>query len=877
VRRLLKLAVRKAGGVEEDVDEELRFHLEMRAERLVREGFTPEEARAEAERHFGDVTRVREACVAIGRERQREQRRSRMLEAVIQDVRYGARVLKRSPAFTLVAVLTLALGIGATTALYSVVHGVLLKPLPFAEPERLVRVWQAMPADNEPRATVSPVDLEDWRARQQSFVSLGASFLADATLTGKGEPASLHAAYVDPGFFPTLGVTPAYGRLPTAEEQVPGAAAVVVSHAFWRRYLDGSPTAVGQTVTLDDEPFTVVGVMPASFTYPAEQLDVWLATARIGEDDIPRSRHNRWLAVVGRLKPGVGLEAAQRDLSGIAQSLAQEHPQENATATAATVVPLAESITGPVQGALWVLLGAVGFLLLIACANVANLLLARATLREREMAVRAALGAGPWRLAGQLLAESLLLASLGGALGVLLAVWGTDVLAGASLEQLPRLREVEVSGAVLAFAGGVTLLTGLLFGCLPALKAVAPELVPVLKGGRSVAGGGARARGVLVVAEVALAVMLAAGAGLTLRSLARLLQEDPGFRPEGAAVVSFGVPDRQTQQGADFLQRVLREVRAAPGVEAAGTAKRLPLEGSGEERRFVTVGTPVGNPAALPAAPMLHVSPGYFRAMGIPLLQGREFTDADTADTPVVLVASRAWAQRFTPGEDPVGKRLSSDGKEPGVEIVGVVGDVKQHGLTEAAPPMLYISVLQNRRSSINLVVRGNGSVLNLAAAARQAVWAVDPGIAMRRTASLASVLGEDVSQPKLLASLLGLFAGLGLLLGAVGIYGVLAYTVNQRQRELGVRLALGAKPQDVLGLVVRGGMRLAVTGVVIGVLAALLLTRLMGSVLHGVSTHDPLTFVAVSVLLLGVALLACLLPARRAMRVDPAVTLRAE
>ncbi|HZI08851.1 MAG TPA: ABC transporter permease, partial [Myxococcus sp.] len=696
--------------------------------------------------------------------------------------------------------------------------------------------------------------------------------------SGLGDPERLKATFVTDGFFSTLSAAPQLGRALLPEEHPPGSAgAVVLSHGFWTRKFGADASLPGRTLTLNGEPHTVVGIMPPSFTFPAEQMDVWLSVSRLSESAVPRNRINRWLAAVGRLKPGVTLETARAELSAVAGQLATAYPDSNGQYGAVTAVPLHEAITGDVRASLLVVLGAVSLLLLIACVNVANLQLARATLREREMAVRAALGAGPGRLLSQLLTESLVLAVLGGALGVGLAVLGTDALVGLSMKQLPRLREVGVDGEVLAFAAGATLLTGLLFGLLPALRASTPRLEPVLKAGSrgTVGRSGARLRGALVVAEVAIAVVLATGAGLATRSLARMLSDDPGFQAEGTAVVSFSAPrERRGALLPAYFSEVLERVRALPGVESAALAKTLPLEGPGEDPTFTRPGHPEDE-ANPPHMAMLHVSPGYFRTLGIPLVGGRDFEPTDTRDSPWMVVVNQAFAQRYFPGEDALGKVLRTGTTE--MTIVGLVGDVRQAGLSEPAPPLVYISLLQNGRGSTNVVVRGKGALLPLTAAVRQAIWAVNPTQTITRVTTLEAVVSEAVTRPRLVAMLLGLFAVLGLGLAAVGIYGVLAYTVSQRQRELGVRLALGAPPAQVLRLVVKHGMSLAGAGVAVGLVGALGLSTVMRSILYGIPPHDPLTFGGTLVLLLGVALLACLIPARRAMRVDPAVTLRAD
>ncbi|MFP2913116.1 FtsX-like permease family protein, partial [Pyxidicoccus sp. 3LFB2] len=475
----------------------------------------------------------------------------------------------------------------------------------------------------------------------------------------------------------------------------------------------------------------------------------------------------------------------------------------------------------------------------------------------------------------QLLTESVVLAALGGTLGLLLAVWGTEALVGASVQQLPRLREVGVDGEVLAFASGATLLTGLLFGLLPALRARSTRLEPVLKGGRGTVGSsGARLRGMLVVAEVAIAVVLVTGAGLATRSLGKMLAEDPGFRAEGAAVVSFSIPQEKRPQRLEYMTEILERVRAVPGVQSAALVKYLPLEHKGEDLPFTRPGHPEDE-ASPPHTLLMHTSTDYFRTLGIPLLTGRVFETTDTAEAPEVMVVNQAFARRYFPGEDAVGKAVKVGTTE--LRIVGVVGDVRQSGLAEAAPPLSYLHLQQSTRSSLNLVVRGQGALLPLATAARQAIWSVHSQQTISRITTLEAVVSEAVTRPRLLSMLLGLFAGLGLALAAVGIYGVLAYTVSQRQREMGVRLALGAQPSDVLRLVLKSGMALAGAGVALGVAGALGLSRVMGSILYGIAPHDPLTFGAVMALLLGVALVACLVPARRAMRVDPAVTLRSE
>ncbi|MBF5041797.1 ABC transporter permease [Aggregicoccus sp. 17bor-14] len=875
--------------LEDDVDEELRLHLELSAEALRRrEGLDAREAEVEALRRFGDVGRVREACVAVDRQKERQMKLSEFFESLVQDLTYAARSLRRSPGFALVAVLTLALGIGANTALFSVVRGVLLRPLPYPQPEQLARFYPANPKEGIERGVISPIDLEDWRTRSHSFEALGgywnAEGMSGVDLTGDGPPERLPSTYVTGELFMALRAPPLLGRALQPEDMVEGRNRVaVISHGLWQRRFGSDPGIIGRSLMLEAKPITVVGVMPAGFQFPDERSQVWLPTTLIPEDGIPRKRVVRWLSVVGRLKGGVALETAREELARIAQELEREHPESNAKWSGVTAQGLQESVVGEMRVALLVLLGAVALILLIACANLANLLLARATVRARELGVRAALGASPGRLVRQLLTESLLLSLLGGALGLLFAHWGAAGLIALAEGQLPRADEVHLDAGVLLFALGVSVLTGLVFGLLPALRAGSPRLNELLRGaGRSVGGAGARLRNGLVVAEVALAVMLAAGAGLATRSLLHLLQVDPGFKPEGAAVVTFSVPDARTTPeagGAPYINQVLDAVRAAPGVRVAAGAKSLPLDSAGEPYAYGLPDRPAARTEEYVRAETTPVSIDYFKAMGTPLLKGRDFQASDDwgEKSPLVLIVNQAFARRYLPGKDPIGQTLLLNAPNNPGTVIGVVGDMRTTELSKAAEPAVYVHYSQMSRSRVNLVVRGEGKPLELAARVREAIWRVNGQQTLTRITSLEAISSRAVARPRLLAVLLGLFAGLGLVLGAVGIYGVLAYTVSQRRQEIGVRLALGAAPRDVLRLVVVSGMTLAGVGVLAGLAFAFGLSRLMQSVLYGIAPTDPLTFAAVALVLLGVALAACWLPARRATRVDPALALRAE
>ena len=889
-RRLLRLGVGPP-PTERDVDDELALHLELSVERLRAQGLGPDEARAEALRRFGDVGRYRDTCVDISRKREAAMRRARTWEALAQDVRYGVRGLLRAPGFALVAVLTLALGIGANTAIFSVVRGVLLKDLAHPEPDRLVRLFAANAQEGLQRGAITWPDLQDWRARTRALASAGGYFYSEGMsgddLLGEGEPERIPTADVSEGFFETLRTPPLLGRALQAEDHRDGAAPVVVlSHGLWQRKFGGARDIVGRGVNLSGTPYTVVGVMPARFDFPSPNVQAWTSLSQVPQDSMPwKERFMRGFGAVGRLAPGATPEAVAVELSGVARALASEHPNTNKGWEAVTVVPLRDALVGGVKPVLLVLLGAVAFILLIACSNLASLMLARSTVREQELAVRAALGAGPGRLVRQLLTESAVLALAGAALGLGVAHLGARGLLRLAADKLPRAGDVALDGPVLAFALGAALLTAVLFGLAPALRACSPSLQGLIKSagpGRAGPAGG-RMRAGLVVVEVALAVVLTAGAGLAARSLGFLLSTDPGLDPRGVVVVRYSATEagRGEEPLHAYHQRILEAVRAVPGVESAAGSKVLPLpSGSTPEAYPIAApGQAVASMAELPRIATMFVSTDFLRTLRIPLRAGRDFTSADSNE--VVETAGRAalvneaYARKFLTG-DPVGQVLRLGGENP-LNVVGVVGDTRQEGLAEPAPPMVYLHSPQIPRSMVHLLVRGKGDLAGLAQGVRRAVQSVNPSQTVSRITTLEEVRGEDVATPRLLAVLLGLFALLGLALGAVGLYGVVAYAVTQRQREFGVRLALGARPRDVLRMVLRQGVVLAGTGVGLGVLGALVLARLMGSVLHGVRPHDPATLGLTAVLLLGVALLASWLPARRATRVDPVVSLRAE
>jgi predicted permease len=869
--------------IREDVDAELEAHLRLRAQDLVAAGFSEADAGEEARRRFGDVDFTRRYCRDMDTQREQEKRRMTVIDELRQDLSYAFRSMRAAPAFTLVALLTLAIGIGANTAIFSVVRGVLLRPLPFPDADRVVRVWQASRANNQPRERLGEPTFRDWRAASRSFQSMGVYWFfggAGIDLTGGGAPQRLEAAFVSDGFFETLRTPALLGRTFRPEENIHGNDRVVVlSHGFWQRRFGGDREIVGRQLTLDDDPYTVIGVMPSAFTYPGERLDVWVPLSQIAEDESPRLRFNRFLDVVGRLAPGVTPEQAHADLTAITSRLAQQYPEDKLYPDV-TLVPIRDAITGEVRTPLLVLLGAVSFVLLIACVNIASLLLARATVRQRELAVRAALGAGRGRIARQLLTESVTLALLGGVLGLALAYVGVRGLAALGASELPRASAIGIDPTVLGFTFAIAVAAGLLFGLMPALRAATPDLQGTLRAGArgTVGGRGQRMRGALVVAEVALAVVLVAGAGLATKSFAKLLEVNPGFRPQNVLTVTVSLPSGlEYDKSPAYFETMLARIRAVPGVRAVGAAKDLPFRGMGEERRLrVPPSQSSSTPPEAPRVNFFHVGGEYFRAMGIPVREGRVFdATLDRTGTRGALVVNEVLVKRFFPEGRAVGKNLAfAFGEFP---IVGVVGDVRQRSLTEPAEPMVYVHLLQNMRFGLSFVVLTDEEPLRYTGAVREAVWSANRNQTITSISTLESVLGSTVARPRLLATLLVLFGTMGLTLGALGIYGVLAYAVSQRRQEIGVRVALGAAPRSIIRLVVGQGMGLAVTGMVVGLAGAFVVTRVMQSVLFQVGVTDPTTFALVVVVLLAVALAASLIPARRALRIEPVTALRYE
>ena len=802
------------------------------------------------------------------------------------DARFALRTLAKNPAFSLVAILTLALGIGANSAIFSVVNGVLLKPLAFPNPEQLVRVWQVEVVKGASNPTsVSAVNLDDWRARRRMLADIGGYFyiegMSGTDLTGIGEPQRISTTFVSPGFWNTLGVAPEVGRVPRDEEMVRGAndKLVVLSHDFWQRQFGGATSVVGRRVTLGGESYEIVGVMPPSFRFPAPAVQMYIPYSTIPDQSIPRIRPVRIMNVVARMKPGVTVGQANAEMNAITRGLAAEY-EDDRNLGAASVAPLRDSIVGNVRASLFVLLGAVGFVLLIAAVNLASLLLARATSRERELAIRVALGAGRARLVRQLCTESMVLALTGGVLGVLVAVAGKSALLRLAAGQLPRAEEVGLDYRVVLFTAALTIVTGVAFGLIPAIRAASPELQQSLRegsrGATTTTGG---LRNALVVAEVALAVVLVVGAGLMTRSFVKLLQVDLGFSRDHRVAVNYSISTARHSTPAemrDTYRDMLNRVRAVSGVISAGAIRDLPFRGDGELIGFVPPGVTASADGELPRATLMFTSDGFFSTMGIPLVAGRDLSQQDRLGAPIALVVNEALAKRYFPDRSPIGQTITFGGPNH-FAIVGVVGDVHQGAVDETPEPRIYASAYQSFRVKVNLVARTQGDPQLMIKRIEDAVRAVDPQQTFTGAFTLDDAVGEAVARPRLLAVLLGLFGTMGLVLGALGIYGVLAFLVTQRTREIGVRVALGARPSSVLGMIVGRGLRLAGLGVVIGIAAALALTRVMQGVLFGVTPTDPLTFVAVAGALLVVAGGASLIPAWKATKVDPLVALRAE
>lgn len=797
-----------------------------------------------------------------------------------QDLRYGLRVLRTSPGFTLVAVIALALGIGANTAIFSVVNKVLFQPLPYAEPDRLMMIREtALP--KFPEFSVAPGNFLDWQKQNTVFSRMAAYNGAAFILVGGSEPQRLRASRVTVELFTLLGVKPALGRDFVAEEEQEGKGKVVIlSHGFWQRRFGGDSKIVGQTLTLSGQPYTVVGVMPAGFEFPDDTTDFWVPMAFTAGE---RQNHGgHYIAAIATLKPGVPVEQAQASLATIAQRLAQQYPDTNA-GWSVKVMPMQEYFVRDIKPALLVLLWAVAVVLLIACANVANLLLVRAAARQKEISIRAALGASRGRVVRQLLTESVLLAIVGGVVGLALAYGGLILLLALAPEGLPRIKEVAIDKIALGFTFSLTMLTGVVFGLVPALQASRPNLNETLKeGGRGGSEGRKRQRlrSTLVVVEIAMALVLLVCAGLLIKSFARLQGINPGFNPKNVLITSIGLPQakyKEENQQVAFYNQLLAGISTLPGVQAAGVTQSLPLGGD-YILGFYIQGRPPYKPGEGPSTNYYAVSPDYFKAMGIPLLRGRIFNDRDVQGAPHVAIINETMAKRFFADEDPIGKRIHvTNGPETFREIVGIVGDVRQYGLDRTAPLQTYEPYMQAPFSGVSVVVRTAGDPTNISAGVRGQVMTVDKDQPVSNIRTMDQIVSSSVADRRFSMLLLGVFAAVAMILAAVGIYGVMAYSVSQRTHEIGIRLALGATARDVLRLVVGQGMVLAIVGVAVGVATSFAATRLISTMLFNVSTTDAVIFIGIPLVLGAVALLACLIPARRATKVDPIVALRCE
>ncbi|MGH9792700.1 MAG: ABC transporter permease [Candidatus Acidiferrales bacterium] len=798
------------------------------------------------------------------------------METLLQDVKYGARMLAKSPGFALVAILTLALGIGANTTIFSVVNAALLRPLPYPQPDELVMVWANVERRGGPaQEWTNPADLYDWRAQNQVFVEMAALGGNEATLAAVGEAEQLSAAVITHQMFSVLRTPPVLGRDFTHDEDKPnGPNVVILSHGLWQRRFGSDSTIIGRAITWNGQPFTVVGIMPAGFRFPVvPTAELWTLLQQAPTD----GRGNAYLRVIARMKPGVTLQNARAEMDVISQRLEQQYPENEKKGT--TVTRLSEFFAGPARPALLLLLAAVGVVLLIACANIASLLMARATARQREIAIRVALGASRGRLVRQLLTESVLVSLAGGALGLLLATWGVGFLVTGLPQDGRAFFDVSIDRAVLAFTFAIAVLTPLLFGIVPALQASRPRLHDSLKeGGRTTGARGARLRSLLVSAEIALSLMLLVGAGLLLRSFGELLRVDTGFRTENVLQARLLLPQARYEGRPEVhaaYHRMLERVRGLGGVTSAAAISTPPLGGFDNDTGFRVEGRPEPKIGERVVAWFRAATPDYFRTMGIPLRRGRLFTEADSASAPLVLLANESFVKKHFAGEDPLGKRIGSP--ERWRQIIGVVGNVRNFGLDREEPPAVYLPHAQLSTRFMTLVLRTERDPLAVTANLRGVVREIDPDVALANVSTMEQAVQASMAGRRWTMTLLGAFASLAMLLAAIGLYGVMAYSVGQRTQEIGIRVALGAQRADVLRMVLGDGMKLWIAGMVVGVAGAFVATRWLASLLFGIAATDPLTFVLAPALLAAVAVLATVIPARRAMRVDPMVALRYE
>jgi putative ABC transport system permease protein len=856
-----------------DVDAELSFHLEMRSRELIAAGETPERARRRALQRFGDIERTRRECVTIDERRKRHMTMVEFIRELQQDLGYAVRTLARTPAFTAAALVTLALGIGANSAIFSVVNGVLLQSLPYPNPERL-HVVQMLYPDGTKYSTMSAPDFMSLREHPGAFARVEASAAAVITVLGAGEPREVDGAFVSDGFFDMLGVRVALGRGFAAAEHRPGQGTVaILSHGFWQRAFGGDAAVLGRSIAARGNHYTIVGVLApeAELPDPAD-LIVPLVYDEAFDASTPRGRRAEFLSVLGAARAGVAPAAINSELARLGETLQRQFPRSNG-GLQITSTPLTDTIVGDVRRPLFVLLGAVGFVLLVACANVASLLLARGSARHGELSVRAALGAGRFRLIRQLVTESLLLGVIGGAIGLGLAYWSTSALIAARPADLPRLEHIRLDGTVALFTFGAAMLTSFVCGVVSAMQATADHLLRGLQpGGRSQGGRPRtqRLRAALVVAEMALAVVLLTGAGLMIRSFVALTDVDPGFQPGGAVSV------RVSFQGADYqedeairarLSLLLERLRALPGVTAVAAGNTLPLSGEGAINDFAVDGAAPPPPDVNQEIAVASITPDYFEAIGAPLKRGRLFTNLDQPDTAAVALLNEAAVKRWFPNEDPIGKRVLSGGPR---EVVGIVGDVRQRSPGLPAIPQLFVPYSQGTSRTVRIVVRADADPLALAPSIREQIRRLDPNLPLADAVPLQDTVARAVARPRFYMSLLALFAAVALALSATGIFGVMSYSVAQQSKEIGIRMALGARASEVVRSVVGRALALAGGGVVIGIAASLALGGVIRNQLFGVTVFDPATIAAATIVLLASAAMASLLPAARAARIDP-------
>jgi putative ABC transport system permease protein len=894
VKRVFRLSAIRSDPPR-DVGDEIRFHLDMRTREFIEQGMSPADARRAAEDAFGDVHEVEEECTKLRLDRDRQRDRRETVRSIGQDIRFAARTLRKRPGFTLAAVVTLALGIGANTAIFSVINGVLLQPLPYAQGEDLVYLRQPIPPANVPSAGFSPLEVAAYREQTPSLAAIVEYHSMPFILLGTDEPRRVVTGVVSANFFDVVGLRPHLGRTFRPGEDAAGAEPVLVlSYRYWQSAFGGDSTIIGRTFEMNDRVHTVVGVLPPVPQFPNEN-DVYMPVSSCPFRMAEPTRTNwnaRMLTAFARLAPGVRLDQARAELTTVASRLYAEQPAAYArpgggapAGFTITATPLKEDLIGEARPTLLILLGTAGFVLLIACANVANLMLAQVTRREREMAVRTALGAGRGRLVRQMITESTLLAVIGGALGVVMARLGLGLLTAFAARFTPRAAEIALDGWVLLFALVVSVLTGIVFGTLPALP-IGRNVVGSLKEGAGGSGSRAsqRTRRVLVVAQVAVAFTLLIGAGLMLRSVIALQSVNPGFEPERVLTAFIDLNWSKYISGAQvrtFYDRLLDELGRDPGVVAVAASIAVPLDGRGP----IPIQFDIEGRAQDPSQPPLQgdyrsVSTGYFAALGIPTVRGRTFTDQDNAETPRAVVISQAAAAKFWPNEDPIGQRIrgrNAQANPPWLTVVGVVGDVRQHGLDEAPTDEIYVAFAQSPARPATIALRTRGEPGAISRRLQDAVRAIDPEQPVVNIRTLTDLRGEALASPRLTMTLLALFAALALVITATGLAGVIAFMVSQRTREIGIRMALGAAQGSVLSMILRQGLSLVIIGLALGVAGAFALTRFMSDLLFGVAPTDPLTFVTVSVVLLGVAALACLVPARRATTIDPLLALRAD